>query len=178
MNDNNDNTGSDARLSPEELAIVNAAFKLYEILIAHRAYKRGRRGKHPFTRGVFTEAKNALAGLLPHPSGLDPIGIVAHFANHPDVAKAAIMAAVERLTNSRQEEWDSIRDIELSDRDLKALSDHSPIFKRYRSVTMLDKAITELNHPNTAAKAAGMVWTLAHRVRQLNRATATVEAAA
>ncbi|QQO21813.1 hypothetical protein JJB98_18650 [Bradyrhizobium diazoefficiens] len=156
--------------SPEEIAIIDAAFKLHEIVITHRSYKRGRRGKHPFTRGAFEQAKKALTGLLPPAPGADPARIVALFAKDTDIAKAAIKAAIERLTESRQEEWDSIHRIELSDHDLKALSDDSPIFKRYRSVTILDRAITELSHPGTVSKTADAVWALANRVGQANRA--------
>lgn len=170
MTDVNTTTTSDDCPSAADIAIINAAFKLYEIAIVHRSYKRSRRGKYPFTRGAFEQAKKALSGLLPPAPGADAVRVVAHFAKHPAVAKASIMAAIEQLTKSKKQEWDSIRDIELSDYDLKTLSDNSPIFQRYRSVTTLDRAIKELSQPGIASKMADAVLTLVSRVGQTNSA--------
>jgi hypothetical protein len=82
------------------------------------------------------------------------------------------MSAIEEAKKAKQEMWDNIRGIELSDADLKALSDESPIFKKYRSVTTLDTAIKELSHPEIASKTASLVWKLANRVRQGNQRAA------
>ena len=74
------------------------------------------------------------------------------------------MSAIEEAKKSKQETWDNIRGIELSDADLKDLSDESPIFKKYRTVTTLDRAIKELSDPDLVSKAADLVWRLANRV--------------
>src|SRR4029453_16086807 len=126
--------------SKEEVAIINAAFRLYEIVILHRAYKRGR-GPNQFTKGALQAAETALARLRPPSPGADPVRVVAHFARHHSIAKAAVTSAIEDAKKAKLELWDNIRGIELSDADLKALSDESAIFKKYRSVTTLDRVI-------------------------------------
>ncbi|WP_314948881.1 hypothetical protein [Bradyrhizobium cosmicum] len=165
MNDTNINN----TVSPEEIAIVNAAFRLHEIVIVHRCYKRGRGGKYSYTPAAFKETKKVLARLLPPVPGADPVKIVALIARDPDVTKAAITVAIERLTKSRQEGWDNIRAIEPTDDELKSLSYDSPIFKRYRNVTVLERAIAELSHPGIYAKAADAVWELVSRVDHDNQ---------
>jgi hypothetical protein len=157
--------------SKEEIAIINAAFRLYEIVILHRAYKRGR-GPNQFTKGVVQAAEKALALLSPPAPDVDPVRLVAHFARQHDIAKAAVMSAIEEAKTAKEETWNSIRGIELSDADLKSLSDGSPIFKLYRHVTALDRTITELSHPDLVSKAANLVWKLANRVRQGNHGAA------
>jgi hypothetical protein len=165
-------TTNTTAFSKEEVAIINAAFRLHEIIILHRAYKRGRHGRNQFTKGVLQAAEKALARLSPPSPGADPVRVVAHFARQHDVAKAAVMSAIEEAKKSKQVTWDNIRGIELSDADLKALSDESPIFKKYRTVTTLDRAIKELSDPDVVSKAADLVWRLANRVREGNQGAA------
>lgn len=62
--------------------------------------------------------------------------------------------------------WERIRGIELSDAELKSLSDEAPIFKMYRGVTTLDRAIKELGRPDIVSKIANLVWKLANRVNK------------
>jgi len=152
-------------LSKEEIAIINATFKLYEIVILHRIYKRGG-GKHQFTKGALVSARNALAGLRPSAPGTNPVRIVAVLAKSNDLAKAATLYAIEETKKAKQETWDCIRRIELSDAELKTLTDEAPIFKLYRSAANLDGAIKELSNDYVAPRVAHLAWSLADQVRR------------
>lgn len=166
MTEENTNNPTEGGFSDEENAIINAAFKLHEIIILHRSYKRGLRSRHLFTRGALEAAKKALSGLRPPAPGMDPVRVVALFAKQHDVAQAATLAAIEEAEKSKQEMWERIRGIELSDAELKSLSDEAPIFKMYRGVTTLDRAIKELGRPDIVSKIANLVWKLANRVNK------------
>jgi hypothetical protein len=170
----NNNTNT---LSKDEVALINAAFKLYEILILHRCYKRGRGGYHDFTKGAVQAAKKALTGLRVATPGVDPLLVVTHFARQEEVAQAAVKSAIEVTTKAKDELWDNIRSIELSDAERKTLSEEAPIFDMYRKATRLDRAVKELGHPDFASKAVRLVWKLAHRVIHANHRRAELAGA-
>lgn len=125
-------------------------------------------------------AKNALAGLRPSVPGANPVRVAAHLAKNHDVAKAAIMSAIEEAKKRKQEMWDSLRGLELSDAGLKSLSDESPIFKMYRGVAALDRTISELGHTYLVSRNAHLAWTLADKAsrewEERNPLPAVVEA--
>src|SRR3954470_3796935 len=158
MTNNNKN-----ELSKEEVAIINATFKLYEIVILHRLYKRGG-GRHQFTKGALGAARNALGGLQPSVPGTNPVRIVAVLAKSNELARAAISYAIEETKKAKHEMWDSIRRIELSDAELQNLTDDAPIFRLYRSAANLDRAIKELGQDFVVRRVAHLAWSLADKV--------------
>lgn len=162
MNDKNNDR--DSILSKEDVAIINATYKLYEIIILHRIYNRGG-GKHQFTRGALASARSALVGLQPSEPGTNPVRIVALAAKNNDLAKSAILYAVEGVKKAKQEMLDKIKATELSDTELKSLSDVSPIFKMFESVTRLDKLRRELGQAHLVARVAHLASELAERIR-------------
>jgi hypothetical protein len=173
MNEDNTNNNTEAKtLTKEEVAIINAAFKLHEVVILHRIYKRGIRSRHLFTKGAYEAARKALSGLSYPEPGIDPVLVVGCFAKQHDVTKAAILSAIEQAEKAKREMWERIREIELSEAELKALSDEAPIFRIYRGVVTLDRAIKELSHPDLVSKIATIVWKLAERVRQVENRSA------
>jgi hypothetical protein len=152
-------------LSTEEVDIINAAFRLHEIVILHRCHKRGRSGQHQFTYGAVQSAEKALAHLRPCAPGADPVRVAAEFARLHDVARAAVRLAIEGMKKAKNELWEHIRAIELSDAELKTITDEAPIFRKYRAVTTLERAIKELGRPRMVSKVANLAFKLANRVR-------------
>jgi len=169
-------TNNNTAFSKEEVAIINATFKLYEIVILHRIYKRGG-GKHQFTRGALLSAKNALVGLRPSVPGTNPAWVAALLAKDHDLAKAAVLYAIEGMKKAKQEMWDAIRSIELSEAELKNLSDEAAIFKMYRSAANLDRMIRELAQAYLVSRIAHLASTLADKVRDESNALPAGKAA-
>src|SRR4051794_36459012 len=117
----NTTTNNTSAFSKEDVAIINAAFRLLEIVIQHRSYKR-RRGRELFTKGAIQAAANALAPLRPSVPGTDPARVAALFARDQGIAGAAVKYAIQQIKHAKQDMWDKIRTIELSDAELKSLS--------------------------------------------------------
>jgi hypothetical protein len=170
MNEETINNNNDP-ISKEETAIINAAFKLHEIVIQHRVYRRGR-GRSQFTSGSLVQARKALADLQPSVPRTNPVKVAAILAKNQDVASASIKLAIEEAKTAKREAWDSIRSIEPDAAEMKNLSEDAPIFKLFRRASQLDRVIQELGHDYLVPRVAHLASTLASKIdRELRPAT-------
>lgn len=175
---NEDTINDNDPISKEEGAIINAAFKLHEIVIRHRIYRRGR-GRSQFTSAALEQARSALANLQPSVPGTNPIKVAAILAKNQNVASASVKLAVEEAGAVKRAMWDNIRATELdATAAAKDLTEDAPIFKMFMRAKRLDQTISELRHDYIAPRIAHLASALASKVaRELEAATTEAEAA-
>jgi hypothetical protein len=162
--------------SKEEIAIMNAAFRLLEIVIQHRIYRRSR-GRSQFTSGSLVQARKAPAGLQPSAPGTNPAKIAVILAENPDVARASLEFAVEQATAAKRETWESIRNVKVDEAEIKHLSENSPIFKMFRRASQLDRVIRELGDEHLVPRVGHLASVLGSKIGRELAASTEAEAA-
>lgn len=171
------NNDTNNTISKEEAAIINAAFKLHEIVIHHRIYQRSR-GRSQFTSGSLVQARKALADLQSSVPGTNPVKVAAILAKNQDAASASVKLAIEEAKQAKRKTWDRIRSIELDASEVKNLSDEAPIFQLYRIASQLDRVIRELGHDYLSPRVAHLASALADKIdREFGRGATEAEAA-
>lgn len=174
---NEDTINDNDPISKEEGAIINAAFKLHEIVIRHRIYRRGR-GRSQFTSAALEQARSALANLQPSVPGTNPIKVAAILAKNQNVASASVKLAIEEAGAVKRAMWDNIRATELDATAVKNLTEDAPIFKMFARAKRLDQTVSELRHDYIAPRIAHLASALASKVaREVEAATTEAEAA-
>jgi cysteine sulfinate desulfinase/cysteine desulfurase-like protein len=173
MNDNNNDINDP--ISKEEVAIINAAFRLLSIVVDHRIYRR-RGGRSLFTRAALEQAKLVLADLRPSTPGTNPIKVAAALASKPEIAAAAVKLAIAETKQAKRRLWDKVRAAKAD--EVQNLSETSPLFKMFSRLVRYGDTIRELTGRPDPQRIADLAVALALKVdRELHPVTASVEAA-
>lgn len=142
MNNNEQTINDNDPISKEETAIINAAFRLLSIVVAHKIYKR-RKGRSTFTGASLEQAKLALAYLRPSAPGTNPIKVAAALASKPEFAAAAIRLAIAETKLAKGRLWEKVRAATVD--EVHNLTEASPLFKMISRLTHHSIFLRELD---------------------------------
>jgi hypothetical protein len=173
---NEDTINNSAPISKEEIAIINAAFKLHKIVIRHRIYRRTG-GKSQFTWATLVQARKALASLKPSVPDTNPVQVAAILAKNEDLARASVKLVLAEAKQALRETWDSIRRTALGEAEVQNLSEESPIWKLLQRATNRKRIIRELGHDYVVSRVAHLASALADKVSREATVSTETEAA-